>query len=256
MNPGQKPWTTAEFERKVAWVARSSPGRRRRRRPPGAVAPGRDGGRAREGRAHRHLRPAGHAGHRRPRSSARPSCARGCSAAIRSGSDFPDAVRLESTDPQDPQSPAIPVDIPGSPGRCCTSGSRCATTRRSPRCSSPTSSPSCPPTSTGSPGTTPTPTPTATTATAIGAAISTIRRTAEATALRVLLTEVMKGTETPVIVLGDVNDGQHSNTVNILTEQPRYLVGESRRCGHRALHGADAAGVPRHPRRLLHARPR
>lgn len=64
--------------------------------------------------------------------------------------------------------------------------------------------------------------------TALGAAISTIRRTAEATALRVLLTEVTKGTDTPVLVLGDVNDGQHSNTVNILTEQPRYLTGEAR----------------------------
>ena len=38
----------------------------------------------------------------------------------------------------------------------------------------------------------------------------------------------MKGTVTPVLVLGDLNDGQHSNTLNILTEQPRYLVGESR----------------------------
>ena len=54
----------------------------------------------------------------------------------------------------------------------------------------------------------------------------------------------MKGTETPVIVLGDVNDGQHSNTVNILTEQPRYLVGDvQRRRRQRALHGADAAGA-------------
>lgn len=64
--------------------------------------------------------------------------------------------------------------------------------------------------------------------TALGSAISTIRRTAEATALRLLLTEQMKGTVTPVMVLGDLNDGQHSNTLNILTEQPRYLVGESR----------------------------
>jgi predicted extracellular nuclease len=62
---------------------------------------------------------------------------------------------------------------------------------------------------------------------ALGSAISTIRRTAEATALRVMLTKVMRGTNTPVIVLGDVNDGQHSNTVNILTGQPRYLVGGS-----------------------------
>jgi endonuclease/exonuclease/phosphatase family metal-dependent hydrolase len=63
---------------------------------------------------------------------------------------------------------------------------------------------------------------------ALGAALATVRRTAEATALRVLLTKAMKGTVTPVLVLGDINDGQHSNTVNILTEQPRYLVGDAR----------------------------
>ncbi len=71
---------------------------------------------------------------------------------------------------------------------------------------------------------------------ALGAALSTIRRTAEATALRVMLTETMKGTVTPVIVLGDLNDGQHSNTINILTEQPRYLVGDSRGGGDIALY--------------------
>lgn len=64
-------------------------------------------------------------------------------------------------------------------------------------------------------------------ATAIGAALSTIRRTAEATALRFILTEQMKETRTPVVVIGDVNDSQHSNTVNIMTEQPRFLVGDS-----------------------------
>jgi endonuclease/exonuclease/phosphatase family metal-dependent hydrolase len=63
--------------------------------------------------------------------------------------------------------------------------------------------------------------------TALGAGISTIRRTAEAVALRVMLTDVMKGTTTPVIVLGDINDGQTSNTANILTGQPRFLVGEA-----------------------------
>lgn len=72
--------------------------------------------------------------------------------------------------------------------------------------------------------------------TALGAALATIRRTAEATALRVLLTETMKGTVTPVIVLGDLNDGQHSNTINILTEQPRYLVGDSKGGGDIALY--------------------
>jgi predicted extracellular nuclease len=63
---------------------------------------------------------------------------------------------------------------------------------------------------------------------ALGAALATVRRTAEATALRILLTNAMKGTVTPVLVLGDLNDGQHSNTVNIITEQPHYLVGESK----------------------------
>lgn len=64
-------------------------------------------------------------------------------------------------------------------------------------------------------------------ATALGATLSTIRRSAEAAALRMLLTERMKGNETPLIVLGDINDSQHSNTANILTEQPNYLQGDS-----------------------------
>lgn len=63
--------------------------------------------------------------------------------------------------------------------------------------------------------------------TALGAAISTIRRTAEAAALRWLMTEEMKKSTTPVVVLGDLNDAQHSNTLNILTEQPGYLFGSS-----------------------------
>ena len=58
-------------------------------------------------------------------------------------------------------------------------------------------------------------------------------------ALRVLLTEATKGTVTPVIVLGDLNDGQLSNTLNILTEQPRYLVGDSRGGGDIALYSGQ-----------------
>lgn len=58
---------------------------------------------------------------------------------------------------------------------------------------------------------------------ALGSALSTIRRTAEAAALRMILTEAMKKNDNPVVVLGDLNDGQHSNTINILTEQPNYL---------------------------------
>jgi hypothetical protein len=58
----------------------------------------------------------------------------------------------------------------------------------------------------------------------IGSAISTIRRTAEASALRMMLTDEMKNNSNPVVVLGDCNDAQHSNTLNILTEQPNYLL--------------------------------
>ena len=59
---------------------------------------------------------------------------------------------------------------------------------------------------------------------ALGSAISTIRRTAEATALRLMLTDLMKKNNTPVVVMGDINDGQHSNTLNIITEQPNFLL--------------------------------
>lgn len=76
-------------------------------------------------------------------------------------------------------------------------------------------------------------------ATALGAAISTIRRTAEAAALRFMLTEQMKGNDTPVMVLGDINDGHFSNTTNILTEQPRYLVGDSIGGGDIALYSTQ-----------------
>lgn len=34
----------------------------------------------------------------------------------------------------------------------------------------------------------------------------------------------MKGTDTPVVVMGDLNDSQHSNTLNIITGQPNYLL--------------------------------
>lgn len=57
---------------------------------------------------------------------------------------------------------------------------------------------------------------------ALGAALSTIRRAAEGAALRMLLTGEMKGTDKPVVLIGDLNDGVHSNTLAILTEQPPY----------------------------------
>lgn len=56
---------------------------------------------------------------------------------------------------------------------------------------------------------------------ALGAALSTVRRTAEAAALRVMLTDRMRGNRTPVVLMGDVNDAPDTSTVAILTEQPR-----------------------------------
>jgi len=60
--------------------------------------------------------------------------------------------------------------------------------------------------------------------TALGAAISTIRRTAEAAALRVILNDHLVGNGQPVVVLGDLNDGINSNTLNIMTSQPTFML--------------------------------
>ncbi len=58
----------------------------------------------------------------------------------------------------------------------------------------------------------------------LGAALATIRRTAEAAALRMMLVDRLKDTDSPVILMGDLNDGDGSNTINILTGQPNYLA--------------------------------
>lgn len=75
----------------------------------------------------------------------------------------------------------------------------------------------------------------------LGAALSTIRRTAEAAALRIIVTDLMKGTDVPVVVLGDLNDGEYSNTVSIISEQPRYRPFDKSRVGSRNDDGLYAA---------------
>jgi predicted extracellular nuclease len=159
-----------------------------------------------------------------------------CAALVRKGllsgspewvSTFPEAVKLESTDALDPQSPAIAVHIPGFSRPVLRFK---VVLRDAPplvevfvahlKSKLPTQI-------NGEAWYDADPDTYRDHRNALGGAISTIRRTAEATALRVLLTGVMKGTQTPVLVLGDLNDGPHSNTIDILTEQPNYLVGES-----------------------------
>lgn len=64
---------------------------------------------------------------------------------------------------------------------------------------------------------------------AIGGALATIRRTAEAGALRVVLDKITRGTSTPVVVMGDLNDSQLSVTTSLITSQPSlHLVAKSR----------------------------
>lgn len=85
---------------------------------------------------------------------------------------------------------------------------------------------------------------------AIGMAISTMRRTAEAAALRILLTQVMKQSDRPVVVVGDLNDGALSNTLSIITQQPPFRMYESSRVGHRNDIGLYTASVLQQMRSL------
>lgn len=55
---------------------------------------------------------------------------------------------------------------------------------------------------------------------AVGSALATIRRTAEATALRILLVDHMRGSGTPTVVMGDLNDDPLSNTLSLISELP------------------------------------
>jgi len=70
--------------------------------------------------------------------------------------------------------------------------------------------------------------------TAIGSALATIRRTAEAAALRVMLTKAMKGSNVPVVVVGDLNDTEHSVSNTIITADPRYRLMVSSRRGSKS----------------------
>ncbi|MEM1129874.1 MAG: endonuclease/exonuclease/phosphatase family protein [Pseudomonadota bacterium] len=78
-------------------------------------------------------------------------------------------------------------------------------------------------------------------AAALGAALSTIRRTAEAAALRDVIGQALRDTHTPLALVGDLNDGAHSNTLSILTEQPSYRLFEASGAGRRSDRGLYAA---------------
>ena len=69
---------------------------------------------------------------------------------------------------------------------------------------------------------------------ALGAAISLIRRVSEAAALRIILDGVMRGTDHPAVVLGDLNDGQYSTTLAVLSGQPSFRLFAASRAGRRS----------------------
>lgn len=68
---------------------------------------------------------------------------------------------------------------------------------------------------------------------ALGTALSTIRRVAEAAALRIILDEVMRNNDRPVIVAGDLNDGQYSDPLAVLSGQPSFRVFATSRAARR-----------------------
>jgi predicted extracellular nuclease len=228
MNPGQKPWTKREFERKVSWTAEQINSLK-----PDIVGLQELWHRDAMGEVlDRHALADRYELLAEPANGNRIICGALVRKGMRRGNPewidhFPDAVRLESRNSLDLQAPEISVAI----SRFSRPVLRFQVALRD-------ESPLTEVFVTHLKSKLPTridqevwfkdsPETYKEHATALGAALSTIRRTAEAAALRVLLTGVMKGTATPVIVLGDINDGQHSNTANILTEQPRYLVGDS-----------------------------
>lgn len=60
---------------------------------------------------------------------------------------------------------------------------------------------------------------------AIGSALSTVRRAAEALALRMMLTDAMREQpDLPTVVLGDLNDGTLSVTTTLITGEPPYKL--------------------------------
>lgn len=69
---------------------------------------------------------------------------------------------------------------------------------------------------------------------ALGSAMATIRRVAEAAALRVMLTKEMKGNSRPFVVMGDLNDTEHSVSNTIITADPSYRLFATSRAASRS----------------------
>lgn len=74
---------------------------------------------------------------------------------------------------------------------------------------------------------------------ALGEALSAIRRTAEAAALRVHLSLLLEGTHDPVVVAGDLNDGHLSTTAQLISAQPPVKLFRASTIGNAPTKGQD-----------------
>lgn len=78
---------------------------------------------------------------------------------------------------------------------------------------------------------------------ALGAALSAIRRNAEAAAFRMVLNSAMDTTATPVVVLGDLNDAQLAVPLEIISGARKYRLFASSGAGTRSSKGLYAAAT-------------
>lgn len=69
---------------------------------------------------------------------------------------------------------------------------------------------------------------------ALGTALSTIRRIAEAAALRIVVDDALRGADRPVLVVGDLNDGTFSDVLAVLSGQPSFRVMATSTAGARS----------------------
>ncbi|MEM7506322.1 MAG: endonuclease/exonuclease/phosphatase family protein [Pseudomonadota bacterium] len=88
----------------------------------------------------------------------------------------------------------------------------------------------------------------------IGQALASIRRTAEAAALRIVLDQSMAANTVPHVVMGDLNNGSLSVSTGIITGNPRYRMIESQRnvAGRRADKGLFSVETLMHHRTQGH----
>lgn len=83
---------------------------------------------------------------------------------------------------------------------------------------------------------------------ALGSALSTIRRAAEAAALRLVCNDLLRDGRGGLVVVGDLNDGHRSVTTELIAGPHRYRLFAASRVGERASRGLYATATLQHHR--------